>query len=291
MACQTSSRTSASIFRRKFQGQASSRGTLGRVRPAGGNLARAGAWLAGLLTACAWLVPGAARAELGSLGTTTIGLALSGGIQPDSRSCDVGGSSRSVLVPDGGRACVLWAGGIEGSILWRGHIGVALGLYSVAGQAAVPQMQPGSEQAPPAFPDRISVPLLLDTRPFSILGAAAGTGYLARFLHGIRFGLGPSFELVRTSADSSIAWGQRIGEPARTSLGAHFTLDIEVPLHAAAASALSLRFSGRLLYVPLIPLNNGDVRSANFDADPPAGTTFLGYGTHGQLFLGFVYYL
>lgn len=291
MACQTSSRTPASFLKRKFQRQVSTCGTLRRERSRGGQKAAAGAWLAGLLTACLWLSPTVARAELGSLGKVTIGLGLSGGIQPDGRSCDVGGSSRSVALPDGSSSCVLWAGGIEGSILWRGHLGVALGLYSVAGQAAVPQMQAGSDQAPPAFPDRISVPLLLDTRPFSILGAAAGTSYLARFLHGIRFGLGPSFELVRTSADSSIAWGQRIGEPARTSIGAHFTLDIEVPLHAAAASALSLRLSGRLLYVPLVPLNNGDVRSANFDADPPAGTTFLGYGTHGQLFLGFVYYL
>jgi hypothetical protein len=170
-------------------------------------------------------------------------------------------------------------------------VGVSLGLFSVAGQGAVPQKQPGSDQAPPAFPDRISVPLLLDTRPFSILAAASGSGYLARFLHGIRFGVGPSFELVRTSSDSSIAWGQRIGDPVRTAIGAHFTLDLEVPLHAAAASAVSLRLSGRLLYVPLVPLNGGDVRSADFAADPPAGSTFLGYGTHGQIFLGFVYYL
>ena len=64
-----------------------------------------------------------------------------------------------------------------------------------------------------------------------------------------------------------------------------------VPLHAAAASALSLRLSARLLYAPLIPLNNGDVRSAQFDLEPAAGETFVGYGTHGQAFLGFVYYL
>lgn len=247
--------------------------------------------LALLLVAWTLGAPVAARAELGSLGSTTIGLAVAGGIQPDSRSCDVGGTSRSVPLPGGGGACLLFAGGVEASLLWRGHLGVALGLYSVAGQGAVPQKRPGSSDAPPAFPDRISVPLLLDMRPFSVLAAASGTGYLARFLHGIRLGLGPSFELVRTSGDSSIAWGQRIGEPARTSVGAHFTLDVEVPLHAAAASAVSLRLSGRLLYVPLVPLNGGDVRSADFAADPPAGTTFLGYGTHVQIFLGFVYYL
>ncbi len=252
---------------------------------------RFGAAAAVLLALLGGFAPRAARADLGSLGATTIGLAIAGGVQPDSRSCDVGGSSRSLRLPDGSGACMLFAGGVEASFLWRGHLGVALGLYSVAGQAAVPQKQPGSDVAPPAFPDRVSVPLLLDLRPLSVLAAATGTGYLARFLHGIRLGLGPSFELVRTAGDTSLAWGERIGEPLKTAIGAHFTFDIEVPLHAAAASALSLRLSARLLYVPLIPLNNGDVRSAQFELEPAAEERFVGYGPHGQAFLGFVYYL
>jgi hypothetical protein len=236
--------------------------------------------------------PAVARADLGSLGATTIGIALAAGLQPDSRSCDVGGQSHSLPLPGSSMgACLLWAGGVEGMLLWRGHLGVALGLYSVAGQAAVRQKQDPPDQNLPAFPDRVSVPLLLDTRPFSILEAASGTGYLARFLHGIRFGLGPSFELVRTSSDSSLAWGQRVGEPVKAAIGAHFTFDLEVPLHAAAASALSLRLSTRVLYVPLVPLNDGVVRSAGFDDVPPVGSTFSGYGTHAQIYLGFVYYL
>jgi hypothetical protein len=155
----------------------------------------------------------------------------------------------------------------------------------------VPQTPAGSTDAPPAFPDRVSVPLLLDTRPFSILPAASGTGYLARFLHGIRFGIGPSFELVRTATDTSIAWGQRVGEPVKSSIGAHFSGDIEAPLHASLPSALSLRLSIRVLYVPLVPLNGGVVRSAPFAADPPVDAAFIGYGTHAQVFLGLVYYL
>jgi hypothetical protein len=244
------------------------------------------------LAVAAALLPQGARADLGSLGTTTIGLAISGGVQPDSRGCDVGGQSHSI--PQQGSetgACLMFAGGIEGMILWRGHLGVALGLYSVSGQSSVPQMVPSTGMAPPAFPDRISVPLLFDMRPFSILSAAAGTGYLARFLHGIRFALGPSFELTRTSSDSSIAWGQRIGEPVKAVIGAHFTFDAEVPLHAAAASALSLRLSMRLLYAPLVPLNDGVVRSSPFEADAPVGSAFIGYGLLTQVYLGFVYYL
>ena len=234
-------------------------------------------------------VPTVARAELGSLGEVTIGLAVAAGIQPDSRSCKVGLDSHSVPQPgaDSG-ACLMWAGGVEGSILWHGQLGIALGVYSVAGQAGIRQMEPG--ETLPGFADRVSVPLLLDTRPFSILEAAEGTGYLARFLHGIRFGLGPSFELVRTSSDSSLAWGQRIDAPVKSAVGAHFTLDIEVPLHAAAASAMSLRLSGRLLYVPLVALDGGTVRSADFDYDA-TNNTFIGYGTHAQAYLGFVYYL
>ena len=233
-----------------------------------------------------------AHADLGSLGPVTVGIAIAAGVQPDSRSCDVGGQSHSLPLPgsDSG-ACLLWAGGIEGSVLWHGQLGFSLGLYSVAGQAAVRQKTDSPDQTLPAFPDRVSVPLLLDLRPFSIFESAAGTGYLARFLHGIRFGIGPSFELVRTSSDSSLAWGQRVGEPIRSSIGAHFSFDLEVPLHAATASALSLRLSARVLYVPLVPLNDGVVRSAAFDAAPPVGSTFLGYGTTTQLFLGFVYYL
>jgi hypothetical protein len=236
------------------------------------------------------LAPAVARAELGSLGDVTIGLGIAAGFQPDSRSCNVGRDSHSVPQPgsDSG-ACLMWAGGVEGTILWRGHIGVALGLYSVAGQAGVRQQQPG--EAPPAFPDRVSVPLLLDMRPFSALGAADGNGYLARFLHGIRFGLGPSFELVRTSSDSSVNWGQRNGSPVKSVIGAHFTFDVEVPLHAAAASALSLRLSTRVLYVPLVSLDNDTVRSADFAVDAASEPTFLGYGTHAQAYLGFVYYL
>lgn len=251
----------------------------------------AGAAVTVLLALIVGFTPRAAHAELGSLGATTIGLSIAGGVQPDSRSCEVGGSNRSIRLPSGRGACLLFAGGVEAAFLWRGHLGVALGLYSVAGQAAVPQKQPESDSAPPAFPDRVSVPLLLDLRPLSILSAAAGTGYVARFLHGLRLGLGPSFELVRTAGDTSLAWGERIGEPLKAAIGAHFTIDVEVPLHAAAASAVSLRLSARLLYVPLIPLNNGDVRSAQFDIEPAANETFVGYGTHGQAFLGFVYYL
>ncbi len=236
------------------------------------------------------LAPAAAHAELGSLGSTTIGIAIAAGFQPDSRSCNVGRDSHSIPVPGAASdACLMWAGGVEGLILWRGHIGVALGLYSVAGQAGIRQQQPG--EAPPAFPDRVSVPLLLDMRPFSALGAAGGTGYLARFLHGIRFGLGPSFELVRTSSDSSVAWGERNGSPVKSVIGAQFSFDIEVPLHAAAASALSLRLSTRVLYVPLVTLDGDTVRSADFAVDATGAPTFLGYGTHAQAYLGFVYYL
>src|SRR5262249_2695874 len=102
-------------------------------------------------------VPGAARAELGSLGALTIGLSVSSGIQIDRRSCDTAGSSRTV---PGSGACVLWAGGLDAAFLYRGHIGGSLGLWSVSGQSA--QLAQG--QGGPAFPDRISIPLLLELR-------------------------------------------------------------------------------------------------------------------------------
>lgn len=246
----------------------------------------------GLLGALALAAfPTESRADLGSLGTTTVGVAIAGGIQPDTRSCTVGGQDRTF---PGTGSCLLWGGGIEAMMLWRGRVGAALGLYSIAGQAAVPVADSPSGQAPPAFPDRVSVPLLLDVRPLAFVAAQDGS-YSSRFLHGLRLGLGPSFELVRTSSDSSIAFGNRIGELARSILGMHASLDLEVPLIASIPSALSLRFSTRILYVPLIPLNSGVVRSAPFDAGPgggpPVGSEYVGYGVRGQLFLGLAYYL
>ena len=243
-------------------------------------------FVVGLLALLGLLAPSIARAELGSTGSVTFGLGVSAGFQPDSRSCDTAGTSRTV---PGTGACIMWAGGVEGMILWRGHIGAALGVYSVGGQAAQsPQGQTG-----PAFPDRVSVPLLIDFRPLSFMVSDTQSPYLNRFLHGIRLGIGPSFELARTSSDSSFAWGQRIGAAGKAIFGAQFSFDAELPLQSSP-SGLSLRFSTRILYAPIAILNDGAVQSALVNSSASAtelASAFQGYATHAQVYLGFVYYL
>jgi len=240
-----------------------------------------------LAVAAFLLGSGFARAELGSTGAVSVGLAVSAGIQPDSRGCETAGTSRSVTRSSG---CILWAGGFDAAILWRGHIGGSLGVWSVSGQAAKnPQGENG-----PGIPDRVSVPLLVDLRPLSFFVLASQQSYLSRLLYGVRLGIGPSLEFVRTSSDSSYAWGQRIGAPARALIGMHASLDGEVPLRATA-NGLALRLSTRFLYVPAVVLNDGVVQSV------PIGTTeqspselamsFQGYATHIQVYLGLVYYL
>jgi hypothetical protein len=237
----------------------------------------------------AWVVmltPRPAAAELGSTGAVTLGIAVGAGFQPDgSRSCETAGSSRTV---SGTGACIMWAGGVEGMVLWRGRVGASLGVFSVAGQAAqTPQGQSGA-----AFPDRVSVPLIIDVRPLAIIFASS-RGYLGRVLHGVRIGIGPSLELVRTSSDSSYAWGQRIGESTKTIFGAQVSLDGEVPLQSTP-NGLSLRLSARILYAPVVVLNDGAVQSATvttMQSPTELANMFQGYTTHVQIYLGLVYYL
>lgn len=256
-------------------------------------------WLraSGVLGALGLLCPSTASADLGSLGDLTVGIAASAGIQPDERGCTVGGSVRNFPGTD---SCMLFTGGLEASFLWRGRIGAALGVWSVAGQASVATKPSPDAPDTPGFPDRVSVPLLLDVRPLSFLSAASSRGYLASFLHGVRLGLGPSFELVRTSQQSSLLWGDRIGSRARASLGMHATFDVEAPLYAVPdeeRGGLSLRLSVRLLYVPIVTLksaNGSEVFSQPIELPPgdeTAADRFHGLGVRTQIFLGLVYYM
>lgn len=241
--------------------------------------------LAGLILALS-LVGGQARAELGSLGALTVELSVGAGFQTDSRPCDTAGTNRSV---PGTATCILWGGGVDASLLWRGHIGAALGLWSIAGQAAV--IPDGGSGA--AFPDRVSVPLLVDFRPFSFVLPSSQNGYLSRFLYGLRLAVGPSLEIVRTSSDSSLAAGDRTGSVAASLVGANLFISGEVPL-TSSPSGLALRFSTRLLYAPIVVLNDGLVQSApivSTDSTPATlTTTFQGYTTHVQVYLGLAYY-
>jgi hypothetical protein len=231
-----------------------------------------------------------AAAELGSTGAVTVAIGVGGGFQLDRRACDTAGSSRTT--PTG--QCVLWAGGLDLSLLWRGHLGASLGLWSVSGQAAVIPSAPDGPSPAAAFPDRVSLPLLFDLRPLSFFVAPGSSSYLDRVLYGLRLGLGPSIEIVRTASDSSLDWGRRIGEPLRSLVGMHASLDGELPLQSGP-SGLSLRLSARLLYVPLVVLNDAAVQSApvsTTDVTPAQlPKSFVGYASHAQLFLSLVYYL
>ncbi len=240
-----------------------------------------GSVLALVLTA----LPAVAHADLGSLGDTTIGLALSAGFQTDTRTCQVAGSARNAP----GTGCAMLVAGIEGDFLWRGRIGALLGLSSSAGQASVPTTNEPGADAPAAFPDRVSVVLGLDVRPLGFLVAREDHSYKARLFSGLRLGLGPSLEIVRTALDSSVDAGVRNRSLGTTLVGMHALLDGEIPLVASGASSLSLRVSVRLLYVPRVSLNEGTVLSEPFT--PTSSYEPQGYGLRTQLLFGLSYYL
>ena len=233
-----------------------------------------------------------ARAEHGSLGALTVGIGAGMGFQVDERACDTAGTARTLA---GGKGCALFLGGVEGSFLWRGRVGASIGLWSVSGQSAVAQGQPPNGQAPAAFPDRVSVPVLVDLRPLSFAGIGEPGSFLRRFSHGVRLALGPSLEIVRTSSDSSFDYGNRSGSVAGVLFGLHGSLDGELPLLVSQPSSLSLRVSLHFLHVPVVVLNDGAVQSAlvrRSDLTPNMlAMTPQGYASHFQFALGFVYYL
>lgn len=207
-----------------------------------------------------------------------VALGVSLGSQVDSRDCSTAGRSSNFV---GTGTCLLFAAGVDLSLLYRGRIGGSLGLYSVSGVAAAINETDASKT--PAIPDRISVPMLLEVRPLAYLRRAQTPSYTARALRGVGLALGPSVELVRTSSDQA------------TSLGGQLRLQVEIPLHGGAHHGVSLRAAAHLLIAPKVSLNGGVVRSVNFEpcqnpGCPTLADAFHGYGPVFQSYLGLVYY-
>ncbi len=203
------------------------------------------------------------------LGDLVLGIGVSAGMQYDDRDCKVGGGSSDF---PGTSTCLLFAGGVDVSLLWRGRIGGMLGLYSSSGQAAIAQAVGG--QTPPGFPDRISVPLALDVRPLGYLVSPGDRSWRGRLLGGLGLRLGPSLELVRTAGDSA------------AGAGLFFAAQAELPLHGAPRHGVSLRFTTNVIYAPQQELNNGMVRTSG-STDCATG---CGYEPVVQTYLGLVYY-
>lgn len=208
----------------------------------------------------------------------SVGLGISLGSQLDSRDCSTAGRSATFA---GSGTCMLFAGGVDLSLLYRARIGASLGLYSVSGVAALINETDAAQT--PAIPDRVSIPLLLDVRPLAFLQRAQRPSYTARVLRGVGLAAGPSVELVRTSSDQA------------TSVGGQLRLQVEVPLHGGPRHGVSLRAAAHLLIAPRVSLNGGVVRSVNFEPCTGAGCPtlsdhFHGYGPVFQSYLGLVYY-
>ena len=91
---------------------------------------------------------------------------------------------------------------------------------------------------------------------------------------------------------SSLNAGDRTGSVAHSLFGGNLFISGEVPF-SSGPSGLALRFSTRILYAPIVLLNDGMVQSAPIvsNAATPAEltSTFQGYAIHVQLHLGLAY--
>lgn len=211
--------------------------------------------------------PAAALVREGSFRPLTVAMGASVGLQPDSRQCGLAGSVGS---NSPAAACVMFAGGVDLSLLYRGRLGGTVGLFSVSGQAI---------QGTVAAPDRVSIPFLFDVRPLGFLVPRGDTSYKGRLLTGLGLALGPSVEVIRISSDSTVNPGLVV------------RLQAELPLHAQPRNGVSLRFAAHTVVSPAVALYSGGVRTTPFECVPAtcAGVP-LGLDAVFQAYFGLVYY-
>ncbi|MSP63598.1 MAG: hypothetical protein EXR72_25285 [Myxococcales bacterium] len=190
------------------------------------------------------------------------------GIEPHDRAptqCSkrvtTGGVTETVGVP---QCNLVLAFGVGVEALWRGLIGVGIGLYAAEGS-------PVQVVNKPSFGDRVSVPLAVAVRPFAPLSWRRGDGFAWRLLAGVGLQVGVSVEHTRTALET------------QTTAGFHGALLLDVPLHGGnTLSGLSLRLSARILATRDAQLVK-DERTGAFAVDQP--------GTAVQLMAGIAYYL
>lgn len=150
-----------------------------------------------------------------------------------------------------GQAPVAFGGMLEG--MWRGTVGVAAGVLSVAGSRLKPTSTDQGGIAEPVASDRISMPVALAIRPLQPLGWRR-TGWSSRLTSSLELQVGPSMEHVR-SADES-----------RTMAALHLGLGVDLPLYLGSAveGGVTLQLLARGIVAPRVTLASATLESRTF---------------------------
>lgn len=160
-----------------------------------------------------------------------------------------------------GEAPVAFGAMFEG--MWRGTVGVATGILSVAGS----RLKPATETmgvAEPVPADRISVPIVLAIRPLQPMGWKK-TGWSSRLSSAWELQAGPSVEHVRQAYEGKTVAALHLGT----------SLDIPLYLGSAVEGGVTLQLFARAVVAPRRTLAEGTLESRTFT---------------GQIYAGFCWY-
>lgn len=159
--------------------------------------------------------------------------------------------------------------GVSGAVLWRGLVGLGLGLYAAEGSPIQVMGNDGQGRPLPSFGDRVSVTVAAVVRPLAPL-AWRTPRYWTHLASGLGLELGGSVEHARTALESA------------TQLGLHLGLLLDVPVYGTPMSGgLALRLSARALVSP--EARFGLQQAGNYQVVEP--------GSALQLFAGLAYSL
>jgi hypothetical protein len=195
------------------------------------------------------LAPLAARPARAERPDWLMNVGVGFGIEPHQRvspACtksstnQMNGQTETVRVPD---CNLVLAFGVGGELLWRGFLGLGLGLYASEG-APVEVASDAKTGLPGSFGDRISLALAVAVRPLAPLAWKMDGQWGARLLAGFGLQVGVSLEYARSSLDSAL------------NLGFHGEAFLDLPVWGAGTrGGVAVRLAARVLASPDVSMS------------------------------------